>query len=101
MSKSKSFLTCTTIVIIFFFNQKTAYEMRISAWSSDVCSTDLQMTNLAERPRLDRIDQHPHPLVQPLRAVDRLGRALAAFGSSEERRVGKESVSTGRSRWSP
>src|SRR3546814_3208136 len=31
-----------------------------------------QMTNLAERPRLDRIDQHPHPLVQPLRAVDRL-----------------------------
>src|SRR3546814_7362075 len=27
---------------IFFFKQKTAYEMRISDWSSDVCSSDLQ-----------------------------------------------------------
>src|SRR3546814_4541278 len=29
------------IVIVFFFKQKTAYEMRISDWSSDVCSSDL------------------------------------------------------------
>src|SRR3546814_18208846 len=29
------------LVIFFFFNQKTAYEMRISDWSSDVCSSDL------------------------------------------------------------
>src|SRR3546814_21124641 len=29
------------ITIIFFFKQKTAYEMRISDWSSDVCSSDL------------------------------------------------------------
>src|SRR3546814_3933471 len=28
-------------VIFFFFKQKTAYEMRISDWSSDVCSSDL------------------------------------------------------------
>src|SRR3546814_13054193 len=28
--------------ILFFFKQKTAYEMRISDWSSDVCSSDLQ-----------------------------------------------------------
>src|SRR3546814_4710543 len=28
-------------VLIFFFKQKTAYEMRISDWSSDVCSSDL------------------------------------------------------------
>src|SRR3546814_2051214 len=27
--------------MIFFFKQKTAYEMRISDWSSDVCSSDL------------------------------------------------------------
>src|SRR3546814_4630813 len=27
--------------VIFFFKQKTAYEMRISDWSSDVCSSDL------------------------------------------------------------
>src|SRR3546814_10389988 len=30
-----------SIVIFFFFKQKTAYEMRISDWSSDVCSSDL------------------------------------------------------------
>src|SRR3546814_1257239 len=29
-------------VIFFFFKQKTAYEMRISDWSSDVCSSDLR-----------------------------------------------------------
>src|SRR3546814_15162395 len=31
----------------FFFKQKTAYEMRISDWSSDVCSSDLDLTPLA------------------------------------------------------
>src|SRR3546814_3107091 len=29
------------LFVIFFFKQKTAYEMRISDWSSDVCSSDL------------------------------------------------------------
>src|SRR3546814_5331067 len=29
--------------LFFFFKQKTAYELRISDWSSDVCSSDLQM----------------------------------------------------------
>src|SRR3546814_2867632 len=29
--------------VVFFFKQKTAYEMRISDWSSDVCSSDLAM----------------------------------------------------------
>src|SRR3546814_3565622 len=29
------------VMIFFFFKQKTAYEMRISDWSSDVCSSDL------------------------------------------------------------
>src|SRR3546814_9138836 len=28
--------------VLFFFKQKTAYEMRISDWSSDVCSSDLR-----------------------------------------------------------
>src|SRR3546814_8285925 len=32
-----------------FFKQKTAYEMRISDWSSDVCSSDLDAPALAER----------------------------------------------------
>src|SRR3546814_8866889 len=34
----------TVRVVFFFFKQKTAYEMRISDWSSDVCSSDLKMT---------------------------------------------------------
>src|SRR3546814_5142562 len=40
--------------IFFFFKQKTAYEMRISDWSSDVCSSDLPCLVLAARiaPRL-------------------------------------------------
>src|SRR3546814_19895133 len=32
---------CLYVSFIFFFKQKTAYEMRISDWSSDVCSSDL------------------------------------------------------------
>src|SRR3546814_2404803 len=35
-------------VIFFFFKQKTAYEMRISDWSSDVCSSDL-ITDLQDK----------------------------------------------------
>src|SRR3546814_3437906 len=38
----------------FFFKQKTAYEMRISDWSSDVCSSDLQQLNS------QRLSQHIH-----------------------------------------
>src|SRR3546814_10331973 len=33
-------------ILIFFFKQKTAYEMRISDWSSDVCSSDLEVLSL-------------------------------------------------------
>src|SRR3546814_19377412 len=33
---------CMSVCFIFFFKQKTAYEMRISDWSSDVCSSDLR-----------------------------------------------------------
>src|SRR3546814_5238208 len=90
---------------LFFFKQKTAYEMRISDWSSDVCSSDL----------LHRV------VVAP---VDDGGAGPCGEGGfgeghgsssiwishhgllpycsrSEERRVGKECVSTCRSRWSP
>src|SRR3546814_15031922 len=34
-------VSCILSVELFFFMQKTAYDMRISAWSSDVCSSDL------------------------------------------------------------
>src|SRR3546814_8987100 len=104
---------------MFFFKQKTAYEMRISDWSSDVCSSDLARHHrFIERrsPFLDNaIDRHlfarPHP--QPVPHRDQVKRNLlfaailgdAARGfrgqRSEERRVGKECVSTCRSRWAP
>src|SRR3546814_20422919 len=35
-----------TVVLFFFFKQKTAYEMRISDWSSDVCSSDLSRASM-------------------------------------------------------
>src|SRR3546814_3361178 len=35
------FVFCDCLFFFFFFKQKTAYEMRISDWSSDVCSSDL------------------------------------------------------------
>src|SRR3546814_1777199 len=45
-------------VWFFFFKQKTAYEMRISDWSSDVCSSDLQYDeeNLVGQRMLDRFE---------------------------------------------
>src|SRR3546814_5434837 len=46
----------------FFFKQKTAYEMRISDWSSDVCSSDLPAVPLARQPVHQRC-VHPGPLV--------------------------------------
>src|SRR3546814_13351539 len=36
-------------MILFFFKQKTAYEMRISDWSSDVCSSDLLRDRWSEQ----------------------------------------------------
>src|SRR3546814_10444974 len=39
---------CCSLVCFFFFKQKTAYELRISDWSSDVCSSDL-MGGMAQR----------------------------------------------------
>src|SRR3546814_14578348 len=43
MSVSLSSVPIEVLVCFFFFKQKTAYEMRISDWSSDVCSSDLHL----------------------------------------------------------
>src|SRR3546814_18656194 len=49
---------CAVICVVFFFKQKTAYEMRISDWSSDVCSSDLQLLlSLRRMNRLRHIDE--------------------------------------------
>src|SRR3546814_2351315 len=44
--------------IFFFFKQKTAYEMRISDWSSDVCSSDLVLAGL--QPQRVAAAEHAH-----------------------------------------
>src|SRR3546814_4490511 len=45
------------MLCIFFFKQKTAYELRISDWSSDVCSSDLlEQERLAAR-AIDEVDR--------------------------------------------
>src|SRR3546814_7620926 len=96
--------------MFFLFKQKTAYEMRISDWSSDVCSSDLLAPTLGaslvlrhyDRPTLscsitlERADDRDVP-ASPGRYV----RADQHSVRSEERSVGKECVSTCRSRWSP
>src|SRR3546814_13011936 len=64
------------ICVFFFFKQKTAYEMRISDWSSDVCSSDLRPIYVAEqtyRERRHRLDPLELPLVYN---ADRFTRGL-------------------------
>src|SRR3546814_4576125 len=92
---------------VFFFKQKTAYEMRISDWSSDVCSSDLQDSYF--------VVGHIHYVLFGGSMMGLFagiyywfpkftGRFLSeSIGKarSEERRVGKECVSTCRSRWWP
>src|SRR3546814_11590859 len=79
---------------IFFFRQKTAYEMRISDWSSDVCSSDLMHVPAGPGSR-----GHMHLESDEGHVRSRAHRRQAV--RSEERRVGTECVSTCRSRWSP
>src|SRR3546814_15248108 len=106
--------------MLFFFKQKTAYEMRISDWSSDVCSSDLHCIQLARQGARHRrgADVPGDMVVQRFRVEaepvifgrDMIGRMLAyehhrgsalLVQTSEERRVGHECVSPCRSRWSP
>src|SRR3546814_10627869 len=63
-------LVLDSLVVIFFYRQKTAYELRISDWSSDVCSSDLP-SDLHERlfgvrpaHRSERL-QDPRQCVEP------------------------------------
>src|SRR3546814_12040010 len=76
--------------LFFLFKQETAYEMRISDWSSDVGSSDLLGLTEAEVP-FEAL-QDPYGITFWPKFKGR---------RSEERRVGKECVSTCRSRWSP
>src|SRR3546814_12110008 len=123
-------LCLCVLYFIFFFKQKTAYERRISDWSSDVCSSDLTLVESAvDVPAFERrqhgqcraLQRHGVRVIVGMSLErDLAGLAEANAGSdrqrartqtallapalverSEERRVGKECVSTCRSRWSP
>src|SRR3546814_17608509 len=115
----------------FFFKQKTAYEMRISDWSSDVCSSDLickrrtfdiqilgvepdracsacrrTAHQFSVQPAFDhrRAASHGHrpPICQTVRTTRPHGEPACHLKQrSEERRAGKECVSTCRSRSTP
>src|SRR3546814_1655731 len=56
--------------MFFFFKQKTAYEMRISDWSSDVCSSDLDPPLLLLDEATSSLDAESERVVQ--QALDRL-----------------------------
>src|SRR3546814_14702678 len=95
--------------------------MRISDWSSDVCSSDLQPSNIeftdievgngahnvipaSARARLSIRFNDQQQGAALIEMVERIARDVdpgAKVVRSEERRVGKECVSTCRSRWSP
>src|SRR3546814_16124409 len=106
-----SFCLCDSFVLFMFFlfKQKTAYEMRISDWSSDVCSSDLAPARDRPPPRLRHCSSH-HIRSRPScvgrrRRSDKRPRPGAHRRRgrpprSEERRVGNECVSKCSSRWS-
>src|SRR3546814_15000959 len=116
-------------MFLFLFKHKTAYEMRISDWSSDVCSSDLGddiVEPVARRLAAAARDREVLDVVRKLVAHPCLHGVGAGGGTfndaiagavdvvdvvareagegrrrSEERRVGKECVSSCRFRWSP
>src|SRR3546814_1861961 len=87
---------------VCFFKQKTAYEVRISDWSSDVCSSDLFLA-IIDSTRCDRLPTSlaSSEFMRLTMALREKSPSLPNGTRSEERRVGKEGVSTCRSRWSP
>src|SRR6184192_4954587 len=83
------FILCVLFFFFFFFfKQKTAYEMSIGDWSSDVCSSDLARWTCPNE-------------AAATGSVSKSAKAFENRTRSEERRVGKECQSTCRSRWSP
>src|SRR3546814_2971776 len=98
-------IVCVIVGWFFCFKQKTAYDMRISDWSSDVCSSDLEQSfgafGLLSAVGMGNDQLILYQGVITLATIAGLAVGLMTLNRSEERRVGKECVRTCRSRWSP
>src|SRR3546814_6393843 len=70
-------------LVFFFFKQKTAYEMRISDWTSDVCSSDLGID-------IDRLDRQPAGTADQGGAAGRRAEVDRTGAQELERLVGAE-----------
>src|SRR3546814_5710466 len=92
------------VFCLFFFKQKTAYEMRISDWSSDVCSSDLnqlEITTPGEAPRKLTLDQRDALILElrgrKERSFDALAKRLKlqpgeSFNKASETRKDRKST---------
>src|SRR3546814_19898096 len=92
-------MSCLGCVLIFFFKQKTAYEMRISDWSSDVCSSDL-LLDLRERLEADRdaAAEFPQPrlrVLQPFDPAERIQFVDVKPDTPSERRLERQRLQNG------
>src|SRR3546814_8288978 len=80
-----------SMCLLFFFKQKTAYEMRMSDWSSDVCSSDLRTATNEYRCRSTRLAARRNR-----RCADRRRRGTAAVvercncGRQRHLRIGRD-----------
>src|SRR3546814_6174693 len=72
------------ILFFFFFKQKTAYEMRISDWSSVVCSSDLSGLTNTGSPRVRHGSFHTHPSQR-----QRPGEVTVCEGAGHARDLGR------------
>src|SRR3546814_4300799 len=90
------------MLLVFFFKQKTAYEMRISDWSSDVCSSDLDLVERQLEGRLDAAQQEtiigPRCLVVEVEAAIELQQAAEFELEGLVRRLDGEALVRGRDR---
>src|SRR3546814_19511038 len=78
----------------FFFKQKTAYEMRISDWSSDVCSSDLlERRKIALNPKGRRQTKKRRP---PIAMADWLHTVLVQTKAEQEERAQEMAEKTGK-----
>src|SRR3546814_13778040 len=76
--------------MFFFFKQKTAYEMRISDWSSDVCSSDLGILHCRKWQALPRTDRRGRQMTGPVLEWAASGRPrLAAAQGGGSSSVGR------------